>query len=228
MPPLSNAPHAGVLAEVLSGYGGHEQREQRLLLRDDLLRRLRERLHAWIDLIQNSADGRRGQLANVAVTLGRLGHKEDLPLLQELLEADLSRWRRDRDAWLAGGEKQPRPPELHMFYSVQYRKAFEAMPSAGVADAIVPYLSHPDFAAEAAFILRHVWVREHGSPEGEETWSRWPDFSGVKEQFVRRQNSDERPPAHPLAAAILIAWRDCCRNAMKSPFVRSSFNLPMP
>ena len=203
MPPLSNASHTGVLAEVLSGYGGHEQREQRLLLTDDLLRRLRERLHSWIDLIQSSADGRRGQLANIAVILGRLGQKEELPLLQQLLEADLRRWQRDRDAWLEGGRKEPRPPELHMSYSIQYRRAFEAMPSAGVADAIVPYLSRPDFAAEAAFILRHVWVREHGSPEGQEKWSRWPDYSRVRQRFALRQGGDERPLAHPLAAAIL-------------------------
>jgi hypothetical protein len=203
MPPLSNARHAGVLADVLAGYGGHEQRQQRLLLPDGLLRCLRERLHAWINLIQNSVDGRRGQLANIAVTLGRLGQSEDLPLLQELLQADLNRWRSDRDAWNAGGRKEPRPPELNMSYSIQYRRAFEAMPSAGIADALNPYLSHPDFAAEAAFILRHVWLREHGLPEGEEKWSRWPDYSRVREQFAIRQSSDERPPAHPVAAAIL-------------------------
>lgn len=200
MPPLSDARHAGVLADVLAGYGGHEQREQRLLLPEDLLRSLRERLHAWINLIQSSVDGRRGQLADMAVTFGRLGQREDLPLLQELLEADLSRRRRERDTWFAGGRREPRPPELNMSCSIQYRRAFEAMPSAGVADAIIPYLSHPCFAA---FILRHVWVREHGSPEGEEKWSRWPDYSRVREQFAVRQGSDERPPAHPLAAAIL-------------------------
>jgi hypothetical protein len=203
MPPLSDVSHAGALADVLSGYGDHEQREQRLLLPDDLLGSLRGRLRAWIDLIQGSAEGRRGQLAHIAVTLGRLGQREDLPLLQELLEVDLSRWRSERDTWLAGGRKEPRPPELNVCYRTQYRQAFEAMPSSGVADAITPYLSHPDFAAEAAFILRRVWVREHGSPEGEEKSSRWPDYSRVREQFAVRQGSDERPPAHPLAAAIL-------------------------
>lgn len=107
MPPLSDARHAGVLADVLAGYGGHEQREQRLLLPEDLLRNLRERLHAWINLIQSSVDGRRGQLADMAVTFGRLGQREDLPLLQQLLEADLSRRRRERDtsSRVAGGNR---------------------------------------------------------------------------------------------------------------------------
>ena len=165
-------------------------------------------LDRWFDLLSGSPAGNRYVMSSVASVLKRIGTQETLDTLVRLLDLELAQQNADDDAfraWIEGGQRGSQPKEARTGTASSYRRAFEAIPGTSGAQAVLKYLDNADYGPDAAQILRHVGLREAGLLEESVRFSRWPDYSRMRERQQLRSEQTARSDPHPYAAAILDA-----------------------
>jgi hypothetical protein len=159
----------------------------------------------WSEVLVASPESSRGQLAEVASVMGRIGAPELTPRLEKMLAEDRKRWRQTREEFLAA----PRPDarirsDAQMSYSLIYGRAFAAIGGDFVIDLMKRYLGdlgYYGFGVTAAFTLRDIW--KQGQDSHQKGLTPQPDFSEVQARRKIRQTRPELVASSPFADAIL-------------------------
>ncbi len=183
---------------------GDQPDSHRLELPDELSDSFRSVLRNWTDILRNSDNGfgHRHELSEISMVLGRIGNEDDISLINDLLQYDLSYRKNLLQEWERNGMYGPRPNGLSMSFTNLYRRAFEAMPHRKVVEEVTPYLNDFEFFKEAAYIIRHAWFVENGLLSRDTNWSNNSDFSKVSENMKKLENQERADP-HPYAENVL-------------------------
>jgi len=195
-----------LLADILGRHGSDEARKYALVLEGSLLLELISAIRRWVDALLQSSVSTRGQFAEVASAIGRLGRPELLPELKRLLDEELSRWRRAREVRKAAYSTMTieQRSDAATSWTLQYQQALAQIGSDQLVEMMQDYLEQPDFGFHAGLVLKAEWDREH-SPTRPAWGSRWPDFSEVTAARIRMasaSSTNTSRPAEMIFAAI--------------------------
>jgi hypothetical protein len=217
-----------LLADILGRHGSDEARKQALILEGSLLRQLISAIRQWVDALLQSSVSTRGQFAEVASAIGRLGRPELLPELKRLLDEDLSRWRRAQEVRKAAYSIMTieQRSDAATNWTLQYQQALAQIGSDQVVEIMQVYLEQPDFGFRAGLVLRAAWDREHG-PTPPAWNSRWPDFSEVKAARTASSTNTSRP-AEMIFTSIDRLIRSGTSDAQRLAITLGRIGLALP
>jgi hypothetical protein len=171
---------------------------------EEVISELIDLLRKWAKTLLPSPNSKRGQLASLALAIGRLGRPELLPELRQLLDADLSRWRearRVREQAYATMTMEQRSNASHSWV-LQYQHAFSTIEDESVVAIMREYLEDDDFAVPAACVLKTIYDRAQKQPSPTQ-FGPIPNFSDVRGRRAARASETESPS--PLADMIFAA-----------------------
>jgi len=194
------------LASLVADHGGHEDRKRSLAIDPatksvwiDLLRR-------WVDTIMAAPTGRRHELNEVSNAIGRLGFRELVPELKQLLDEELSRLKKAREGFLDTLRRGDidTTSNAGARYDNQYQASFIRIGGDEVAAVVAQYLEDRDFGLAAAFILKSISDKQLDVPEPS-FHRRWPWFDEVEAARKDRAASPRPEPLNALAVPVLAA-----------------------
>ncbi len=203
-----NDPEKIIAMASLLSWHGDENRRSRFLVPADIENRFRAELKRWIEVLNGAVDTSLGGLADIAVILGRISNHDDLAVIRQLLDKNIETKNRQREEWEAiGCDQSRRPPGVSACYLNRYQQAFEMMAAhPNLPETMAEYLRTPEFAKEAAYILRDRWIKENRNWEEEEQgtiFSSRPDYSKAIEKARILESGAERLTPDYLSAIIL-------------------------
>ncbi len=140
-----------VVIELLGRIGdtGSDLRGQ---LSDDIRQTLRTYLKGGLPFVLGQDDFN-GSLKNeLATALARIGNPEDIDDLNKLIQADIERVRKGREAWRKG-DRGPIGNGATMSWSNWHVRAVECLDSQGAEDIFLRILCEPEYEREAAGAL---------------------------------------------------------------------------
>ena len=215
-----------LLAKLLARHGKGGDQEP-LLLNGELKEQMIAAVGRWAEILLTSSKASRFHLAEVACAIGRLAAPELLPVLKQLLEEDLKRWRRARDEFFAARDRGMNiaiPSDVCMSYVNLYGRAFAAIGSDEVIELMKTYLPDANFGFDAACVLKAIWDREHNHQK--DKWlSPWPDFSEVKARRLKRQELGSTRDTSPFADAIILVVDDLVKPGSSPDDQRQALQL---
>lgn len=175
------------LAGLVSRHGAGVERKP-MILEDEERRGVTDAIQTWGNVLLASSEATRAQFATIAQASERLGSQELVPVLRELLSEDLVRRKRDMEEFLDGLKHGRRIENgAQMCWGLQYRRAFSAIGDEQTIQIMKGYLPDHDFGVDAACVLKAIWHNSHGPEDSSDSlWSR-PEFSGVPDEYARRQ-----------------------------------------
>ena len=156
----------------------------------------------WASVLLKAADSTRAQMAELAQVIERLCSPALIPVLKELLDEDLERWREARGRAQPAGAPGRDLDDARISWTLQYQRAFAAIGGDKVAHLMATYLSHPLFGHAAASVIRSIWIRENEPPK-DKRYRPSPDFSIVSTKRAQRQRSGGPPSSIAFVDAIL-------------------------
>jgi hypothetical protein len=195
------------LASLVAGHGaGHEDRKVSLAIDPttkgvwiDLLRR-------WVETMMAAPTGRRHELKEVSNAIGRLGFRELVPELKQLLDEELSRLKKAREGFLDARRRGDidATSDASTHYDNQYQASFIRIGGDEVAAVAAQYLENRDFGLAAALILKSISDKQLDVPEP--SFHRlWPWFDEVEAARKNRAASPRPEPLNALAVPIFAA-----------------------
>ncbi|SIN88580.1 hypothetical protein SAMN05443247_00459 [Bradyrhizobium erythrophlei] len=197
----------GSLASLLSQHGTEDEDRKRPLAIDPvtkpawigLLRR-------WTEAVITASAGRRYDINEVSNAIGRLGFRELIPELKRLLDEDLSRLKRAREAFMDAQKRGDinATSDARMRYDNQYREAFMRIGGDDVAVVAAQYLEDSDFGVSASLILKSVSDKELNFP-APDLFRQWPWFDDVAAARNNRAASPQPEPLNKRAVPIFTA-----------------------
>jgi hypothetical protein len=160
-------------------------------LKSQLVDGLRQALRAYLKggvLFVLSQDDFNGSLkSGLATALARAGDPEDMDDLNKLIQADIARMRRGREAWIKG-DRGPEGNGGVMSYSNWQVRAVECLDSRGAEDVLLNVLSEPEYEQDAVKAL--IRLARISNPETQQAFrkinyrSLWEARSGrLKSNF---------------------------------------------
>ena len=159
----------------------------------------------WSEVLMTSPESSRGQLAEVAGAMGRIGAPEFAPWLERILAEDRKRWRQTREEFLAAPRRDARArSDAQTSSSLIYGRAFATIGGDFVINLMKNYLGdlgYYGFGVTAASTLRDIWKLQQDSPQKGLTPQ--PDFSDVRAHRQIRLTRPETAASSPFADAIL-------------------------
>jgi len=209
-----DTPDASRRAALCELFAAHSRDEEGAPLAFDAAEfdRFSVHLSNWLVAAPSDADSTRGQWAQLARAASRVGAPALAEPLFGLLQADLVRWRSQREAFrMALAQGREGPPEARHSHVLQYGAAFAAIGTDAVVAMMESMLADEDFGVRAALVLRQVWTRQTGElPAGvvKETLSDWPNYAGVAIARIQRRSGERQ--ATPLAAAMFATIERLC------------------
>jgi hypothetical protein len=198
-----------LLADLLAGHGKELERSV-LQVKGELREGMIGAVEHWANVLLASPDATRSQFAKIATAVERLPAPRLASVLLRLLSADLSNWRVAREEFTAALNKGKRiRSDTQTSWTLQYRRAFAAIGSAEVVEAMKAYL--PDagycgFGFDAACALKDIWDHEQNVSK-DRLFKPVPDFSDVKARREERQ-SQRGGNSSPFADAIIATVED--------------------
>lgn len=140
----------------------------------------------WGSRMLASGDAKRWQTASIATLASHAPSVTLLPILKQLLDDNLQRYRAFREEAKATGWRQgPAKDEATHPYTDQYQRAFLAIKTPGTAAMMQEYLTDEHFGALAAQVLADQWRTTNESQNGKRFFG-GVDFSGVEERRAAR------------------------------------------
>ena len=152
-----------------------------------------EMLVGWARRIM-ADEGGRSAAASVAAAIGTVGSQAIGGVLLELLDYDLREWRRERADKIK--------PGMQFCHTPTYRRAIVALAAPTLRSRVVELLTHPDFAVDAAYILRDVIESKPASGSQSDQWSD-NSFLGLARRS--RRQTTRVLTTDPSALAMLSA-----------------------
>jgi hypothetical protein len=173
------------LADLLSHHPDGETGRGRAFDANSVLA-IQNLVEDWGNRLIASGDAKRWQKANVATLASRVPSVKLLPILKQLLDDNLERYRAfRREAEAARWRPCEAVNEARMPMTHQYQRAFLAIKAPETAAMLQEYLADEHFGALAAQVLADQW-RTLNEPPKAKHFLGGVDFSGVKEKRARR------------------------------------------
>jgi len=156
----------------------------------------------WGRRMLASGDAKRWQTASIATLASHAPSVTLLPILKQLLDDNLQRYRTFREEAKATGWRQgPAKDEATHPYIDQYQRAFLAIKTPDTAAMMQDYLTDEHFGVLAAQVLADQWRTANESPNDNRFFG-GVDFSGVNEKRAVRAAD---PDATSAEAEIIFA-----------------------
>ncbi|MBI2472067.1 MAG: hypothetical protein HYV59_12635 [Planctomycetes bacterium] len=140
------------VAVELLGRIGDTSSDLKGQLAEDLRQGLRAYLKRGISSVLSQDDFNGSFKSELATALARVGYPEDMEDLNKLIQADIGRMRRGRDAWRKG-DRGPMGNGGVMSYSNWHVRAVECLDPQGAEDTLLNVLSEPEYERDAAKAL---------------------------------------------------------------------------
>lgn len=140
-----------VVIELLGRIGdtGSDLRGQ---LSDDIRQTLRAYLKGGLPFVLSQDDSNGSLKSELATALARIGNPEDIDDLNKLIQADIERMRKGREAWRKG-DRGPIGNGATMSWSNWHVRAVECLDSQGAEDIFLRILCEPEYERETAGAL---------------------------------------------------------------------------
>ena len=195
-----------LLASAVFEHGDNDARNRPIGVTPADKAKLMEVLRSWVNVVASSKCSKRYDLSNVSNAIGRLGFRELVPELRQLLDEDLARLKtaiaQRQDASRRGDIEAA--SDAAMRYGNQYREALVRLGGDRVADVAAQYLESRLFGFDAALVLKAISDRELNTVEPD-FHRRWPRFDEVAAARVTRASSPRPEPTNSYAAPIFEA-----------------------
>jgi hypothetical protein len=136
----------------LFGRVGRERTDLRATLRADLRQQLRSYLAKGVPVILREDDFNGELKANLASSIAQVGEPEDIGLLGELIQADIARMRRGREA-RAKGDRGKLGSGGVMSYSMWHVRALMQLAADAADNVLLEVLKEPEYQRDAAWGL---------------------------------------------------------------------------
>jgi hypothetical protein len=201
--PAQTADEIQLLAHLIARHDAPYE-QPRLQVPNALCQNLIATVCRWSEALMASPESSRGQLAEVAGAMGRIGASEFVPSLQKMLAEDRKRWQETREEFLAAPSRDVRiRSDAQNSHSLIYGRAFASIGGDPVIKLMKDYLGdsgYYGFGVTAASALRDIWKRDNAPGNG---FTPQPDFSEARVRRQIRQDRPESVPSSPFADAIL-------------------------
>ena len=189
------------LAQLLSHHGSQYNSRERLHLSDGQSSRAATILNFWADLLINDSRASRGNLADIASAIGRLGRGELLGTLNRLFEEDRRRQIIQRADFIKSKYQNTSSTDVHVSYKFYYRNAFVGLGGQETCAILESYLTDPEFGIDAAIGLKEIYEQMNGLKENK-TWLPFAiDYSKVA---IRREENLRGVKYHDCEQASAI------------------------
>jgi hypothetical protein len=140
----------------------------------------------WGDRLIASGDGAtRVQLAAVADVIGHFPSVALLPMLKQLLDDELRRYRAFYQQAEASHWRGEAVNEARLLYTNSYQQAFTAIKAPETTALMIGYLRDEHFGETAALVLKVQWIEAH-EPKEDRRFRVGVDFSLVEEKRALR------------------------------------------
>jgi hypothetical protein len=195
----------GLMADIFARHGMQANEQEVFSLDDQLQVDLTAICSRWIDVLSTASSATRGQFADLARMVARVGSEALVDPLARLLTEDLAQWRQAREAF----QQAPHLGEVgaasgaRIGYIVQYSRAFAAIGGEHVAEIMRGYLQDPDFGGCAAEVLRETYEVRSGKSKNSNLIRSRVDYSQAAVRRVQRRRGVDT--ASPEGDAILDA-----------------------
>jgi hypothetical protein len=136
-------------------------------------------------LIASGDSATRAQLSAVADLIGHFPSVALLPMLKQLLDDELRRYRAFRLQAEAEGWQGKATNEARMSYTNRYQHAFTAIEAPETTALMVGYLGDEHFGESASLVLKVQWIHR-SEPKNSGRFLGGPDFSRVEEKRTER------------------------------------------
>ena len=202
-PTKNNVHEMAIFADLIVRHGKSSEQEK-FDLNPEVYAMVADRIGTWAKALVKSQESKRYELAEITRAIERFPSENLLPALQELLDADLSRRQKAQEEFESGlKEGKQINNGARIFFGIQYAKAFSAIGSNQAADILKTYLSHADFGEDAAVALRAIWKKQQPPSAEDSRFTRFPDFSVVREIRERSTSENRSTENHPFVDDIL-------------------------
>lgn len=182
------------LADLLSRHPNGETDRGRPFDADSVLA-IQNLVENWGNRLLASDDAKRWQKANVATLASHVPSVSLLPILKQLLDDNLERYRAfRREAEAARWRPCDAVNEARMPMTHEYQRAFLAIKTPETAAMMQEYLADEHFGALAARVLADQWRTVNEPPKGKR-FLIGVDFSGVKEKRARNATDPDETSA---------------------------------
>jgi hypothetical protein len=142
---------------------GRKESDLRKTLRNNSRQMLRGYLLKGVPIVLREDDFSGEQKANLGSSLAQVGEPEDLPLLQDLIRADIARMRRGREAWMHGDRSRLGNGGIVSWAPWHVRSLLQIAPD--TADEILlELLKEPQYEREAAWGLVQLAITSKFEP----------------------------------------------------------------
>ena len=200
--PNADASLLVLLAELLTRNRDPGPRSRPVVgsLRDDV----RTLAEEWAKRLLADDTASRHDVAEIAELMANVPHVSLLPVLVQMLDANLAHYGAARAEAQASGWREGRArdeaqnPQTH-----QYARAFTAINAPETRTLLRGYLDHPHFGQEAAEVICTHWI-EANEPQRGQIIHRNPDFAHVRTRRAARLADPDRtdPDAEAIFAVV--------------------------
>lgn len=178
---------------------------------------IQELVNEWGNRMLASSEAKRWQTAKIATLASYAPALSLLPILKQLLDDNLRRYRAFRaEAHATGWQHSQAVSEAQSPYTSEYQRAFMAIQTPETIAMMTEYLSDEDFGELAAQVLADQWSTKNESPK-EKRFFGGVDFSGVEEKRIARVVDPDTTSAEAeiIFAAIEPLIADCATDEQK-------------
>ena len=189
------------LAQLLSHHGSQYNTRERLHLSDDHSSRVASILNCWADLLIDDSQASRGNLADIASAIGRLGRGEHLETLKRLFDEDQRRWAIQRAEFINSKYKNSSSSEVRLSYVLNYRNAFVDLGGQEACAVLETYLTDPEFGIDAAIGLKEIYEQMNGLKKNKSWLQSGIDYAEAK---IRREENLRGVKHHDCEQASAI------------------------
>jgi hypothetical protein len=203
------------LADLLRWHGRPEKAEDPSGVGDKMRSAMVKTLQRWMNVLLESQQANRHQLAAIARAMARFPDPQFVPGLRQMLERDLADWARAREEYAMARPRGPTSPDVTHDHTLGYRSAFVAIGNEATVAVLKEYLPDPRFGVQAAGALLEIWNRDH--PSGKAPLAAFgQDYSRAKQLEKQRREAPETLATCDYAEAIFNASRSIATNEADS------------
>jgi hypothetical protein len=136
-------------------------------------------------LVGSGENATRSQLSAVADLIGHFPSVALLPMLKELLDDELRRYKAFRQRAEAEGRQGNATNEARTLHTITYQQAFTAIKAPETTALMISYLPDEHFGETAALVLKLQWILAN-EPKDERRFWGGVDFARVEEMRAAR------------------------------------------
>lgn len=203
-PQAKDAHEIVLLSELLARHGNSHDRD-RFNVSDDDTTKIVELVEAWGKSIISLERATRHHISEVASAIGRIASPLLTPLLQQLLDEDLTRHKQQKEDFLKALQNGQRVDNgANSYFYRSYTEALVKIGDEAAIELLKSYLSNHYCGEDAALALKHIWDNKQPPSKGWQ-FKPSPDFSEVKEKrsvLIEGERKDSEPFAEEILSVV--------------------------